>query len=66
LTGNAPFTGQNEQDTYKKITNLDLFKCEVYDGLSDPAKDFISRILLTNPKNRLSLTEMLNHEWIKC
>lgn len=66
LTGAAPFTGQSERDTYSNITNLDLQANEVFKERVGPiAKDFISRILMTDPKARMSLQEMLTHEWFQ-
>jgi serine/threonine protein kinase len=66
LTGTAPFTGQNEKDTYSKITNLDLQQNEVYENnTSNEAKDFINKILMTNPQKRMGLLDMLNHQWLK-
>ena len=45
LTGSAPFTGNSDKDTYSNITNLDLQGNQVYDKISDEAKDFIIKIL---------------------
>ena len=65
LTGSAPFTGQTENDTYSNIQNLDLQSNSVYkERVSPQAKDFVSRILVTDPKKRLSLQDMLEHEWL--
>jgi serine/threonine protein kinase len=65
LTGCAPFTGNNETETYTNISVLDLKANEVYrERVSPQAKDFISRILVTDPKQRLSLQDMLSHEWL--
>ena len=55
----------NEKDTYSNISKLDLQANDVYrERVSPLAKDFISRILVTDPKLRLSLSEMLRHEWL--
>ena len=56
LTGQAPFTGNNEHATYSNITNLDLQSNEVFEKVSDSAKDFISKILVFDPSKRLSLS----------
>mmetsp|Transcript_7846 Transcript_7846/g.5888 ORF Transcript_7846/g.5888 Transcript_7846/m.5888 type:complete len:99 (-) Transcript_7846:96-392(-) len=43
LTGQAPFTGLNEKETYSKITNLEIQQTEFYrDKVSTEAKDFIA------------------------
>jgi serine/threonine protein kinase len=55
----------NEKDTYSNISKLDLQANDVYrERVSPLAKDFISRILVTDPKLRMSLSEMLRHEWL--
>lgn len=65
LTGQAPFTGQNEKDTYSNIAKLDLQANDVFrERVSPLAKDFISRILVTDPRLRMSLTDMLRHDWL--
>ena len=56
LTGSAPFTGTSDNHTYSNITSLDLVDNPVYrDKVSPYAKDFISRILMVDPKSRMSL-----------
>ena len=65
LTGAAPFTGTSDNHTYSNITSLDLVDNPVYrDRVSPVAKDFISRILMVDPKTRMSLHDMLTHEWL--
>ena len=65
LTGQAPFTGQNEKDTYSNITNLDLQSTEIYQALSPDARDFVSKILITVPSKRMNLQDMLKHPWLR-
>ena len=66
LMGSAPFTGSSERDTYRNITNLDLQAAnDLYNQkVSATAKDFIARILVTDPKHRVSLGDMLTHPWL--
>jgi serine/threonine protein kinase len=33
-------------------------------NVSEDAKNFIRRLLLTNPKERMSVTDALQHSWI--
>jgi serine/threonine protein kinase len=65
LTGAAPFTGPNEKDTYSNITNLDLQANEIYERISDEAKDFITKILVSVPAKRIGLKEMVKHPWLR-
>ena len=59
LTGQAPFTGANENATYSNITNLDLQHSSNshvhFNSLSYEAQHFIQSILITDPKQRMSL-----------
>ena len=59
LTGQAPFTGKNENATYSNITNLDLQQSSQstrhFNSLSYHAQHFIQGILITYPKERMTL-----------
>lgn len=62
-TGHAPFESQkSREDTYKKIVNVDL---KFPRHLSFNAQDFISRLLVRDPKHRMTLEESLQHPWMK-
>jgi serine/threonine protein kinase len=62
-TGHAPFeSSKSREETYRKIVNVEL-KFPKY--LSDDVKDFITRLLIKNPENRMSLTEAMGHRWVK-
>ncbi len=56
-TGHAPFeSSKSRQETYRKIVSIDL-KFPKY--MSSDIKDFISKLLIRNPKNRMSLSDAL-------
>ncbi len=40
------------------------FPSPQWDNISDMAKDLISRLLVVDPKKRLTAEEMLKHPWI--
>jgi serine/threonine protein kinase len=62
-TGHAPFESTKcREETYKKILNVDL-KFPRY--LSEEVKDFITKLLIKKPENRMSLTDALSHPWIR-
>ena len=69
MTGQAPFTGKNETDTYSNITNLDLQKTDntvrPFNSLSYEAQHFCQQILMTDPAQRMSLQQMRNHSWLR-
>lgn len=59
--GEAPFQHNETKKTKSKIFNLN-FQYPTF--FSPDLKDFVRRILKKNPKERLSLQEMLHHPWI--
>ena len=47
LTGASPFLGDTQQETYANISRIDYdFEEEVFDTISDNAKDFIQCLLI--------------------
>lgn len=62
LVGKPPFESQSNQDTYKRITQLQ-YTFPPY--VSGGAKDLIRKLLQRNPRHRLPLDDVMSHEWIK-
>ena len=64
--GISPFFAVNRFRTMSKINDVDysLDQAELC-KTSDEAKDFISRLLVRDPKQRLSATQCLQHKWLK-
>lgn len=63
LIGRPPFETDDVKETYKKINaNIYSFPPHVY--ISEVAKDFIQKILVTNPSNRLTPDMMLSHQFM--
>jgi len=61
LVGKPPFEAESNNETYRRITRVDLrFPPYVTEG----AKDVITKLLRKDPSQRLSLDETLQHEWI--
>ena len=51
LTGFSPFGGETDQETLNNIASVALdFPTELFEGVSDDAKNFISECLRRNPK----------------
>jgi calcium-dependent protein kinase len=64
LCGYPPFYGDTDIEVYKKITTYDYeFDDEVWDGISDEAKDLIKKILVPDPE-RLKVKGALKHPWL--
>jgi len=62
LVGSPPFETQNQQDTYRKITRVDMtFPAHV----STNARDLIRKYLQYNSANRIPFEQALQHQWIQ-
>ncbi|TRY79217.1 hypothetical protein TCAL_05887 [Tigriopus californicus] len=65
LTGFSPFGGDSDQETLRNISNAQLdFPSELFEGVSDQAKDFISQCLKRKPSERPTIKECLQHQWL--
>eukprot|EP00092_Neocalanus_flemingeri_P002438 GFUD01002608.1.p1 GENE.GFUD01002608.1~~GFUD01002608.1.p1 ORF type:complete len:392 (-),score=79.93 GFUD01002608.1:401-1576(-) len=61
LVGKPPFEAESNNETYRRITKVDLrFPTHV----STEAKDLISRLLRKEPNERLTLEDVVKHPWI--
>jgi len=61
LVGKPPFEAQSNQDTYRRIVNIDL---RFPPHVSSQARDLVSRLLRKNPADRIALEDVLAHPWI--
>ena len=60
LAGKPPFTGTNQEELFNNIKKI---KISWPDDISSIAKNLISKILKQNPKERISLDQILAHTW---
>jgi len=61
LVGEPPFEAEGHKATYRRIAKVDL---QLPNYLSTGAKNFISKLLKHNPKDRASITEVLQDDWL--
>ena len=61
LVGEPPFESRSKEEAYRRIDLVDLVFPQ---RVSPLARDFISRLLRRNPRERMSLEAALEHEWI--
>ncbi|XP_025200607.1 ribosomal protein S6 kinase alpha-5-like [Melanaphis sacchari] len=65
LTGFSPFGGDTDQETFCNISNADIdFPDELFEDVSNEAVDFIQKLLVKDPKERLTAKECLKHPWL--
>ena len=62
LSGHAPFTGINQEELFMNIRRLKINWPNDFPPL---AKNLITRILKLNPKERITIDEILAHSWFE-
>ena len=62
LVGHPPFESESPDKTCERILKLDL---RFPPHMSEAAQDFIRKLLVLNPQQRMPLSEVKNHPWIK-
>ncbi|XP_074164016.1 death-associated protein kinase 3 isoform X2 [Sminthopsis crassicaudata] len=66
LSGASPFLGETKQETLTNISAVNYdFDEEYFSNTSELAKDFIRRLLVKDPKKRMTIEQSLEHSWIK-
>ncbi|XP_006638269.2 serine/threonine kinase 17a like [Lepisosteus oculatus] len=65
LTGESPFLGEDKQETFLNISQVNVdYSQDVFEGVSNPAVDFIKTLLIKNPRKRATAEECLQHPWL--
>jgi len=65
LSSHIPFDGDGESEIFERILSACYsFPSPLWDSVSDKAKDFISKIFVVEPKQRMTADECLDHEWL--
>jgi len=65
LTGFSPYGGDTDQETLRNIASATLdFPAELFEGVSEEAKDFIADCLKRKPEQRPTVSECFHHPWI--
>ncbi|NXP04695.1 DAPK1 kinase, partial [Thinocorus orbignyianus] len=66
LSGASPFLGETKQETLANVSAVNYeFEEEFFSNTSTLAKDFIRRLLVKDPKKRMTIQDSLLHPWIK-
>uniref|UniRef100_A0A1B6D6E4 non-specific serine/threonine protein kinase n=1 Tax=Clastoptera arizonana TaxID=38151 RepID=A0A1B6D6E4_9HEMI len=64
LTGCSPFGGDTKQETFCNITQCRLdFPDDLFEDISEEAKDLMVKLMVKAPSKRLTATECLQHPW---
>lgn len=66
LSGLSPFMGATDIETMANVTIAKYdFDDEVFNEISDDAKDFIQKLLVKDKERRMSATQCLAHTWLR-
>jgi len=66
LTLRMPFNAKSDKEIFQKIINGEYrYPAWTETGLSKDAKDFIDRLIVVDPKRRMTAKQALNHIWIR-
>ncbi|KAL3619222.1 Calcium-dependent protein kinase 15 [Castilleja foliolosa] len=66
LCGVPPFWGENEENIFDAIKHGHLdFVSDPWPSISSSAKDLVKKMLQSDPKDRLTAAEVLNHPWMR-
>ncbi|XP_020820094.1 serine/threonine-protein kinase 17A [Phascolarctos cinereus] len=65
LTGISPFLGDNKQETFLNISQMNIsYSEEEFEAVSEAAVDFIKALLVKKPADRATAEECLRHPWL--
>ena len=66
LSGTVPFWDEDNFKLFEKIKACRYdFSSSTWDKVSNEAKDFVKKILIADPKKRLTAEQMMEHPWMK-
>nr|GME20566.1 calcium-dependent protein kinase 1-like [Ipomoea batatas] len=66
LSGVPPFWAENEQGIFEEVLHGELdFTSQPWPSISEGAKDLVRRMLIRDPRKRLTAHEVLCHPWVQ-
>lgn len=66
LGGNLPFMGRSQKELFRKIVvGKYEFDEDCWEGVSEDARDFVAKMLVTDPDKRITAQDALKHKWLK-
>ncbi|XP_076465553.1 serine/threonine-protein kinase 17B-like [Babylonia areolata] len=66
LTACSPFAGDSQQETFCNISQVKLdFPDDLFSHISPHAEDFIRKLLVKDPRRRMTARQCLDHPWLK-
>ncbi|KAL0379128.1 UNVERIFIED_CONTAM: Calcium-dependent protein kinase [Sesamum radiatum] len=66
LCGRRPFWDKTEDGIFKEVLrNKPDFRRKPWPGISNAAKDFVRKLLMKDPRARLTAAQALSHPWVR-
>ncbi|XP_039026098.1 calcium-dependent protein kinase 28-like isoform X2 [Hibiscus syriacus] len=66
LCGKRPFWNKTEDGIFKEVLrNKPDFRRKPWPTISDSAKDFVKKLLVKDPRARLTAAQALSHPWVR-
>ncbi|KAI3437381.1 uncharacterized protein J3R85_005362 [Psidium guajava] len=66
LCGSRPFWARTESGIFRAVLKADpSFDEQPWPSLSSEARDFVKRLLIKDPRKRMTAAQALSHPWIK-
>nr|KJB17648.1 hypothetical protein B456_003G009500 [Gossypium raimondii] len=66
LCGKRPFWDKTEDGIFKEVLkNKPDFRRKPWPTISDDAKDFLKKMLVKDPRARLTAAQALSHQWVR-
>ncbi|XP_062835231.1 myosin light chain kinase 2, skeletal/cardiac muscle isoform X2 [Anolis carolinensis] len=65
LSGLSPFLGDNDTETLNNVLAANwYFDEEAFEGISEEAKDFVSKLIIKDKSGRMNAAQCLQHPWL--
>ncbi|MCP9266046.1 Twitchin [Dirofilaria immitis] len=65
LSGLSPFGGETDEETLRNVKKCDWNMDDPsFTNISQDGKDFIKKLLILDPENRMTVHEALEHPWL--
>jgi len=64
LSGMSPFGGEDDEETLANVRACDWNFDTAFDGISEQARNFISRLLVPEQEERMTVHAALKHPWL--
>ncbi|KAK4426729.1 Calcium-dependent protein kinase [Sesamum alatum] len=66
LSGRRPFWDKTEDGIFREVLrNKPDFQRKPWPGISNAAKDFVKKLLVKDPRARLTAAQALSHPWVR-